>query len=127
MKERWLEGESCNFRSRAKRRESSRIYVQYKRFAGTGALGTSLSHTGWVELQAALQEAQPWQHSLVGRAWALGGTGRSGTGKRGRLRVRGHQQSSVPGGRDNQLHPDKVAGAGLRCAESDSCARLGHG
>lgn len=109
-------GESCNFRSRANRRELLKIYVQYNRFAGTGALGTSLSQTGWVQLQAALQEAQPWQQSLVGRACPLRGTGRSGTGNRGRLRLRGHQQSSVPGGRDNQLHPDKVAGAGLRCA-----------
>lgn len=60
-------GESCNFSSRANRRELLKIDVQYNRFAGTGALGTSLSQTGWVQLQAALQEAQPWQQSLVDR------------------------------------------------------------
>lgn len=108
--------ESCNFSSRGHRRELLKIDVQYNRLAGTGALGTSLSQTGWVQLQAALQEAQPWQQSLAGRACPLWGTGRAGTGQRRRLRVHGHQQGSVPGGRDNQLHPDKVAGAGLRCA-----------
>lgn len=60
-----------------------KIYVQYNRFAGTGALGTALSQTGWVQLQAALQEAQPWQQSLVGTACPLWGTGRARTGIEG--------------------------------------------
>lgn len=55
--------------------------------------------------------AVPGGHSLA----SLGD--REGRNReRGRLRVRGHQQSSVPEGRDNQMHPDKVVGAGLRCA-----------
>lgn len=38
MRKRLLVGESCNLRSRPNKREIVKVYVQYNRFEGTGAL-----------------------------------------------------------------------------------------
>lgn len=73
-----------------------------------------MSQTGWVQLQAALKETQPWQQSLVGTDRRLWEMVRAGTGKgAGDSWCSAVRKSSVPLGRDNHLHLDNVAGAGL--------------
>lgn len=69
-----------------------------------------------MQLRAALKGTQPWQQSPAGRDPSLWEVVRSGTGKiEGDSRCTAVSMSSVPLSRDNHLHLDNVAGAGLGC------------
>lgn len=70
-----------------------------------------------MQLQAALKETQLWQQSPVGREWSLVG-GEVRTGKiEGDCWYTAISMSSVPLDRNNYLHLDNAAGAGLGCVE----------